>query len=92
MLTGRAVFEIAPSMLSSEEFDKVIGSIKANLTKAMSGNDAKETTSIIKACLRLDPADRPTAFRLIGYRWVQTGIFCSCEWCPSNPLVWNDGK
>lgn len=83
LLTGRNLFENAPGTLSPDELEKVIAGIETDLsaTKAMSEKDAKETTSIIKACLELDPADRPTADRLIGFRWVQSGMLCSCGWC-----------
>ncbi|KIM40690.1 hypothetical protein M413DRAFT_166345 [Hebeloma cylindrosporum] len=87
LLTGRELFENAPGMLSPEDFEKVLAAIRPDLsaTKAMSRDDAKETASIIKVCLRLDPTDRPTASRLLGYRWVQSGMICSCGWCASNP-------
>ncbi|KIM40683.1 hypothetical protein M413DRAFT_72947 [Hebeloma cylindrosporum] len=87
LLTGRDLFENPPGTLSPGELDKVLAGIRPDLsaTKAMSRDDVKETASIIKVCLKLDPADRPTAPRLLGYRWVQSGMICSCGWCASKP-------
>jgi len=86
LLTGRTLFENVPGTLPPEELQQAISGIKADLsaTNAMSGKDAKATASIIKACLRLNPADRPTAFSLLGCNWVQSGMSCSCGWCASN--------
>ncbi|KIM40691.1 hypothetical protein M413DRAFT_73245 [Hebeloma cylindrosporum] len=87
LLTGRELFENAPGTLSPDALEKVLAGIRVDLsaTKAMSKNDAKETASIIKVCLRVDPAERPTASRLCGYRWVQSGMYCSCGWCATDP-------
>ncbi|KAF8881396.1 kinase-like domain-containing protein [Gymnopilus junonius] len=83
LIIGHHPFKDAPDSLTAQKVEKVVSNAEADIldTKAMSAQDAKNTTGIIKACLKFRAAERPTAMDLVGYQWVEEGNMCSCGWC-----------
>ncbi|KAF8876992.1 kinase-like domain-containing protein [Gymnopilus junonius] len=83
LVIGRPPFDDSPGPLTREKVEEVTANIKTAIsaTKAMSPQDAKKTTSVIKVCMKFNPAERPSADHLLGFRWVREGSMCSCGWC-----------
>ncbi|KAF8892323.1 kinase-like domain-containing protein [Gymnopilus junonius] len=89
LVIGRPPFGDSPGPLTREKVEEVTANIKnaISATKAMSPQDAKKTTSVIKVCMKFDPAERPSARHMVGFRWVKEGNMCSCGWCMSKALL-----
>ncbi|KAJ3517479.1 hypothetical protein NLJ89_g477 [Agrocybe chaxingu] len=83
LITGTPFLDETYFMAPIEFLTRNLSEMEARLssTGALAEADIPVTASFLRACLALDPAQRPNSEEVFDHDWIIGGDVCSCGWC-----------